>query len=153
MENASKALIIAGAILISVLIVSLGVMIFKNIGGTTQSVVSSSMTKQEISAFNSKIIPYLGESVSGSQVNELIQYVISADLAAIRAKETYKAIRINYPKGTGGTASIYVDVSGAEPKMAYDGSKRVDTSSGKFYKVEGTYNDGLITLIEVSNRP
>ena len=58
MENASKALIMAGAILIAILIISLGVYVFNNMSSTAKN--SANMDKQEISNFNSKITPYLG---------------------------------------------------------------------------------------------
>ena len=55
MENASKALIIAGSILVAILIVSLGVMVFNRFSGTAKEMAN--MNEQEISAFNSKIQP------------------------------------------------------------------------------------------------
>ena len=51
MENASKALIIAGAILLSILLISLGIMIFNQAQTTVQD---SGMSQAEISTFNSK---------------------------------------------------------------------------------------------------
>jgi len=142
MENASKALIIAGAILVAILIISLGILIFNNFGNKAKEMAN--MDKQEITAFNSRIIPYLGNSISGSQVNALIQYVISNNLACVKSGETFKAIRIKYPTNTAG---IYY--SGTE--VTYGNNvKRVETGPSKFYKVNATYNDnGLITLIEV----
>ena len=91
MENASKALIVAGAILVSILIVSLGVMIFNSMSGTAKKMAN--MDEQEIAAFNSKITPYLGQNISGSQVNALIQHVISTDISAVQSGETFKAIK------------------------------------------------------------
>ncbi len=142
MENASKALIIAGAILVAILIISLGILIFNNFGNKAKEMAN--MDKQEITAFNSRIIPYLGNDISGSQVNALIQYVISNNLACVKSGETFKAIRIKYPTNTAG---IYY--SGTE--VTYGNNvKRVETGPSKFYKVNATYNDnGLITLIEV----
>ena len=143
MENASKALIIAGAILVSILIVSLGVMIFNSMSGTARKMAN--LDEQEIATFNSKITPYLGESISGSQVNALIQYVISNDLACIQSGETHKAIKITFP---GNDSGIKVDDSGA---MSYGSEKkRVETGASKYYIVHGTYdNNGLITTIIV----
>ena len=46
MENASKALIIAGSILVSIVIITLGVMIVSNVTETIQK--NSSLTEQEI---------------------------------------------------------------------------------------------------------
>ena len=58
MENASKALIIAGAILLSILIISLGIMVYNNAKNT---VGSASLDKQEIQTFNSDFEKYVGD--------------------------------------------------------------------------------------------
>lgn len=71
MENASKALIIAGAILLSILIISLGIMIFNQAQDVTKG---GGMSKAEISAFNSSFEKYTG-SQTGSAVKSLIQEV------------------------------------------------------------------------------
>lgn len=148
MENASKALIIAGAILISIMIVSLGVLIFSRMSETAKQMAN--MDEQEIAAFNSKITPYLGESISGSQVNALIQYVISNDLACIQSGETIKAITIKYP----GNADPGISVNGSGELNYGSGQKRVETGAGKYYIVSGTYDsNGLLTNIQVSNKP
>ncbi len=71
MENASKALIIAGAILLAILLISLGIYIFSQ----AQSVVEGSgMTKAEVSTFNNQFLKYEG-SIKGSEVKSLIQEV------------------------------------------------------------------------------
>ena len=49
MENASKALIIAGAILLAILLISLGIMIFNQAQDT---VTNSGMTEAELTSFN-----------------------------------------------------------------------------------------------------
>ena len=57
MENASKALIIAGAILLSILLISLGIVIFNQ----AKDVVSGSgMTQAEQQSFNAKFTQYQG---------------------------------------------------------------------------------------------
>lgn len=141
MENASKALIIAGAILVSILIVSLGVMIFNSMSGTARKMAN--MDEQEIAAFNSKITPYLGKSISGSQVNALIQYVISNNIACANSGDTHKAITITFPI-SGGTNTISINNTNSTL------TKRVDTGANKYYKVQGTYDsNGLITTITV----
>ena len=90
MENASKALIIAGAILLSILIISLGLMVYNQARDTVGSV---NLSQQEIEAFNAKFTSYEGEIVSGSQVNSLIQTVISSNQAESDAS-TDKFIKI-----------------------------------------------------------
>ena len=49
MENASKALIIAGAILLAILIISLGIMIYNQASGVVNN---NSMSQVDISSFN-----------------------------------------------------------------------------------------------------
>ena len=69
MENASKALIIAGAILLSILLISLGIMIFNQAQDATKN---SGMSKAEISTYNAQYTKYEGKQ-SGSTVKSLIQ--------------------------------------------------------------------------------
>ena len=72
MENASKALIIAGAILVSILIISAGMLIFSSSSGLFNS-AKSSMSDQEAKMFNQKFTMYEGENVSGSSVRQLMR--------------------------------------------------------------------------------
>lgn len=79
MENASKALIIAGAILISILIVGLGVIIYNNVSGIA---TGTGLDEQQISAHNSPFEAYFGNSISGSNVKALFQKITSNNNAA-----------------------------------------------------------------------
>ena len=72
MENASKALIIAGAILLAILIISLGIMIYQQASGVVNN---NSMTEVDVSTFNAKFEQYLGANVRGAQVNALINTI------------------------------------------------------------------------------
>ena len=62
MENASKALLIAAAVLITLIVISIAVAVFTNMSNTVRQ--ESRLDAQEIEAFNSKIMPYLGEKIS-----------------------------------------------------------------------------------------
>ncbi len=75
MENASKALIIAGAILISILIISLGIMIYNQASSIVQG---NQLQDFEITAFNTKFTQYEGNK-TGAQVRTLIQEIISSN--------------------------------------------------------------------------
>ena len=75
MENASKALIIAGAILLSILIIAIGMFIYTS----SQSTINESMIQmstQEIEAFNSQFTIYEGDQ-SGSKVKSMISKLIA----------------------------------------------------------------------------
>lgn len=136
MENASKALIMAGSILIAIMIISLGILIFNNFGNMAKE--RANMDKEEIQAFNSKITPYLGR-ISGSQVNALLQYCLSVNISAKQSEETYKYITVNYSADQN-TQTLN------ENSKTYTRVK-----GGSYYNVEVTeYKDGLIHKIEIT---
>ena len=84
MENASKALIIAGAILLSILLISLGIYIFQQANGV---ISGSGMTKAEISSFNQQFTKYEGTK-TGSEIRALVQEVIANNSSADASDET-----------------------------------------------------------------
>ena len=86
MENASKALIIAGAILIS-----LGIMIFNQAQDTVDN---SGMSQAEITAFNNKFLKYEGEQ-KASVVKSLINEVISEKSHPVTVKVGKKGSEAN----------------------------------------------------------
>ena len=135
MENASKALIIAGAILLSILIITLGILIFQQAQDTINSV---DMSDAEKTAFNNKFLPYEGENVRGSQVNALAQAVLTNNQSA---------------KDNGESATKGVAVSGAIT-IAADGSTTTFTRvpSGTMYKVTFTYKDSMVNSIAISEK-
>lgn len=82
MENASKALIIAGAILLSILIISLGIMVYNNAKNT---VGSANLNKQEIQGFNSQWESYVGQIKTASEVVSLAQAIIANNAAETKS--------------------------------------------------------------------
>ena len=75
MENASKALIIAGAILLAILLISLGIMIFSQAQDT---VTGSGMSEAELTAFNNKFLKYEGVQ-KGTMVKALCQDIMATN--------------------------------------------------------------------------
>lgn len=73
MENASKALIIAGAILLSILIIALGIFIYNQARG---AINTNTLDSQTISTFNSPIEEYEGSKL-GSNLRSLMSTLIS----------------------------------------------------------------------------
>ena len=72
MENATKALIIAAAILIAIVLISLGVYV---LGIGQNAMKGADMTESEITTFNAKFEAYEGGNVMGSKVNALLQAI------------------------------------------------------------------------------
>lgn len=132
MENASKALIIAGAILLAILIISLGIIIYNQASSVIDS--SSTMTELEVTAFNDRFNKFLGSNVRGANVNSLLNTVQNNNIST---DEDSRKITVE------GDASINADGSNI---------KRAET--GKTYNVEipddGLTSGGLIHKIKIT---
>ncbi len=76
MENASKALLIAGAILICILLIAIGMYIYNSAQGTINT-AAGQMGQQEKEMYNSKVQKYIGDSKKGSDVKLMIEEIIS----------------------------------------------------------------------------
>lgn len=74
MENASKALLIAGAILVCILLIGVGMLVYGSIQGTVQEGISQ-MSSQEKDLFNSQFQQYEGTRVNGANVKALINKI------------------------------------------------------------------------------
>ena len=92
MENASKALVIAGAILISILIIGLGVFIFNSASSTVKK---ADLTSQEAQAQNSQFEAYFGDNRSAAEVKQLCSLVRSNNISSNTA-EDQKYIALSY---------------------------------------------------------
>lgn len=142
MENASKALIIAGAILLSILIISLGIFIFNQASEVTKS---SNLSEVEVLNFNEKFTSFEGTNVRGSEVNSLITRIIQNNVA--NQTDTSKQVKLTQ-SGEGwqsGTA--------ASAKAITQGSQAKKAQTGKTYKVEYTIDEktGLVNLITITS--
>ena len=111
---------------------------------------AANMDEQEIANFNSKITPYVGDNISGSQVNALIQLVISIDNSAISSGDLSKTVSINYKSTNNKNNTISVNASKQLKDSVGDATRKVNTGAGIYYKVKATYgDDGLIKSIKV----
>jgi hypothetical protein len=61
MENASKALIMAASVLLSIMIISVGVVLFDSFGNTGAKIISQ-IEETQISEFNSQFYKYYGKT-------------------------------------------------------------------------------------------
>lgn len=103
MENASKALLIAGAVLIVILLIAVGMKIF-NSSSSTADQVDTNMQTVEITTFNNKFLQYAGKQ-SGTQVKALINVVI-----AHNATEEVRKVKINDKTKTDDISSLLSDI-------------------------------------------
>jgi len=129
MENASKALIIAGAIILGILIIGLGMAVFNQ---AREAMAGTNLDSEKAQAFNSKFMEYTGANVTGTQVKNLIDLVISNN-NTISTTENLK---------------ITLDGTNDVKVLA---KKRNNVKNATKYKVtvEG-YTNGYITTITVN---
>lgn len=127
MENATKALMIAGAVLLAIMIIGVGMMIFQNAQGTIGG-AASKMKQQEIDLFNNQFTNYEGLQ-SGSNVKALIGSIITNNSVAVEeGNEDTKTVSFN----------------GATDSAALS-SERTKIVSGKKYNVVIAYDaSGLV---------
>ena len=132
MENASKALIIAGAILISILIISLGVIIYQQAAGVINN---NAMSEVEVTQFNEPFLSYTGSNVRGANVNALINKVQSNN--STYADDDSKRIEVT------GAITLSADVNAVPSAKA---------KTGKTYKVEveSKTKGGLVSKIKIT---
>lgn len=143
MENASKALIIAGAILISIVLIAIGVLIVNNIQGTVDTTVEG-MTAQEKQVFNSKFESYESNNQTPSNVKALLSAVISHNATMDDSKsETRKVGIVSQVTGKTFAKSVKADdLSGLRSAI----------NSGNRYTVTLSYDgkSGLIQTITIT---
>lgn len=127
MENASKALIIAGTIIIVMIVIAAGMYLFNSAGGLSSS-VQSKWSDDEILNFNRQFTKYEGTQ-KGSVVKELIE--------TVNRSNERSEVRVSFNK-------TYVNVSN---NVFYANSQLIN---GKTYKISfGDKVDGVITSIKI----
>ena len=130
MDNASKALIIAGAVLIAVMLVSVGVLIY-NQSRSVIDVAGDKIGGMSASMFNNEYSQYVGDKQSKAAVNSLIDAV----------------------NGLNRSSSDYsIELSGATADDSSIPTYKHMTDKNATYKVEDTAWDsaGFITTISIT---
>ena len=140
MENASKALIIAGAILLAILIISLGIMIYNQASGVVNN---NAMSEVEISSFNQKFTQFEGTNVKGSQVNSLLTQIVQNNVANQEDKSKQVKIEVSSSNWQGTVPT----------KNLVPVNSTTKAQSGKTYKVTCDLNTktGLVTKVKIED--
>ncbi len=84
MENASKALIIAGAILLAIIIITLGLAVVNN--ARTQ-MGGANLSKEQIQTFNSQWENFVGKNKTAAEVKAMYSAVIANNAAETQSDE------------------------------------------------------------------
>lgn len=148
MENASKALIIAGAILLSILIIGLGMLIFNQ---AKDAMSNTGMDKQKVDAYNSEFEAYVGNNVNGTKVRSLIDTVRSHNVANQNDETLFIIVTGNAVTGENATAK-------EDPKTASEANSNLASfkagiKAGKNYSISVDYSNttGFINKITINN--
>ena len=130
MENASKALIIAGAILLAILIISL-------------VVNNNAMSEVDINSFNQKFIQYTGTNVRGAQVNSLLNQIQMSNVTYQDDESRQVTVTVSATKWNGTD----------KPSGDLVGVSFTKANTGATYKVDYTTDSktGLIDTITISD--
>jgi len=140
MENAVKALLIAAAVLIAILIISMVMGVFNM--GAEQIENAGDLSEYEIQSFNDKFTQYEGDSVTGSRVNALLKTVFNHNM--VQDDDNIK-ITISEgesrPTATGDTVKLFTSDTVMPEKY----------STGRRYTVKCYYNtsSNLVEHIKV----
>ena len=158
MENATKALLIAAAVLVAILIISLGLVVYNMASETIDSV---NFSGQEVTAFNDKFTQYEGKKVRGSEVNAMLRTVLNSNMQSNADGGT---------PGTGKAKFVTVNVENTTTKASKGDAKAKDgtadlvlkadavtlnameASTSELFDVEVQYDSttGFVTNIKVS---
>ena len=142
MENATKALLIAAAVLVAILIISLGLVVYNMAAETIDSV---NFSGQEVQAFNDKFMRYNGQSLRGSEVNAMVKTVLNNNMEQVAAGQVAKAGEPKFVKVTGKVVLNEIDTSIKSTATA---------NTAKLYNVEVKLNSktGLVNEINVTDK-
>lgn len=109
MENASKALLIAGSVLVVILLIAIGVRVLNSTQGTTEA-TESTMKNTEIEMFNNQFIQYSGKNISAAEAYTLANKVVVSNA---QNKEHFVTLKIDgdIKRGQTGNKTVNFDHS------------------------------------------
>lgn len=153
MENASKALLIAGAILLCILIIAIGMFIYNSASSTITDSLTS-MSTQEIDAFNNQFTGYEGAQ-TGSNVKALMgRLIANADTyrdEPAKVPQVYINQLSNTKKNYIRASFIANDAGYPQNYITYLGKIRNSVETKHEYWIEINFQDnGIIDYITIS---
>lgn len=137
MENASKALIIAGAILLAILIIGLGMFIYQQASGAMSG---TGLESEKATAYNAEFKQYEG-TISGSNARALYEKIASHNRVNVDDCSLQITLTIGDTELTG---AVY------EPTANATMASNTDLKAGRTYHVTFDYNkSGYITKCNI----
>ena len=134
MENASKALIIAGAILIAIVLIAVGVLVVNNMNEPVEQGVEG-MTDQAKQIFNRKF-----ESYQGTQNANNVRALLSAIRASNESDTQIHQVTVKYGGSNVGGGTDDNTITNAQNSI----------STAYTYDVSFEYDSGIITSVIIT---
>ena len=127
MDNASKALIMAGAILIAVMLISLGVLLYNRAQDVSETAMGS-VDALGNEAFNAQFMSYLGNDMKASTARQLANKIVASYFAGVD---------INF------TTDSVCSIDKTNKTLISD------ISNSKTYDISAVYTSGIISSISI----
>ncbi len=145
MENASKALIIAGAILLSILIIAVGMFIFTSSQNSINE-GAAQISSQEKTAFNQQFNAYEGDQ-PGSNIKALLQNMISN--AKVNEDENDKLPDVKYDPDHSGLIEIVSSIDDTNVAGFTQARKEIQTRHHYWVEIDYDANTSMVNLITI----
>ena len=142
MENASKALLIAGAVLIVIVLISIGMMIVQQGQGVGDQVAEIS-GNQATTSFNSTFTKYQG-SQKGSSIKTLLEEVSTNNVTALKTSQHIIKVTIKDD-----VAKLNIEATDDSQILTQTASKIV-TSARYDVVMDGKDSEGFINSIVIT---
>ena len=110
MENATKALLIAAAILIAILIISMGIVVYRQ---SAEQVGRADLSDTEKTAFNAKFEQYAGTTQTAENIKSLYKLTLNSNL------NSDTKVAISGPVTLAATATALPDLSSINSTKGY----------------------------------
>ena len=131
MENASKALLMAGGVLLGIMVLSLGVLLFASFGGTS-SQIHDNIEENQTTQFNSQFTSYEGKD------NVTIHDVVSMAKLATQNNQNYEFTHRAAADVTGNDRYISVLCNNVSIELGYN---ETQTAEQRKNQMEAHFND------------
>lgn len=150
MENASKALILAGGVLISLLILGALLLMFNNLT-TYQASKSQSVAEADVSRFNNQFETYNRNGIRGSDMVSLVNRIISYNIE--NEQDGYEKMQISVKIADNRNEikeKFSYDTTSDFPKLirtSYNQDNIASTLTNVVTQLENKYNVGTVNYI------
>lgn len=146
MENASKALIIAGAILLAIAIIGIGMYVYQN---AADAMEGTDMSSEKVATYNQKFLNYEGLQ-KGTAVKTMCSTIVTHNLTATDDSEKVQVLLDQTVDAEVNVQDVDQDACTTEAINTVKGK----IASGKSYKVDYGYDktSGMITTVYITEQ-